>query len=88
MKSFLIPSLIAACAVLSASSASAYSPGNVGRSIAADSGVVHQAQGKHHRARGCRFSHGKLICGGRGGRDHGRSNRGHGGGRKHGGGRH
>ncbi len=87
MKTILIPSLLAACVALSATSALAYA-GAPSRSIAAETSIVHKAQGKHHGARrGCRFSHGRLICGGRQGRDHGRSNRGHGG-RKHGGGRH
>lgn len=88
MKTIVIPSLLAACIAISASGAVAMPTVGLGRSIAVDDSTsLHQVAGNHHRARGCRFSHGRLICGGRDrghhGSDRGRSRKHHGGGSRH-----
>lgn len=83
----LIRSLLAACVALIAPNAIALSAPDAGRLIKAEAGAsVHPVAGRQHRQRGCRFSHGRLVCGGnRRSRDHDRFNRGrsnrHGGGR-------
>lgn len=90
MKFVAISSLFAASVLFANTEAFALSAADVGHSFKLhEQSVVHQTGHRNRRLRNCRFSHGKLVCGGghhqsRGG-DHGR-NRGHGNG--HGGNRH